>query len=354
MRVHRIGGWVAACLLLGCGSNPSSTTSGGGSGGTTGTVTSGSNGSNTTSTSGTTGVAGAAGAAGAPVSLEDQVSECSGSLADSEVAGNLELVGSLDQSVHELVACGGITVRVVGVLVQGVIEMIVDNDDDITPDGLVYEGDGTYRSAASDPNQDTDMLLKFSDTSSGEAVPIPDDVFLASTYLVGARAETVLEVDEDNPLDSTAYLEIEFDAVGPQVELLGFGPEPPNPIRIESSDLDELSLDLDDVVLATEVTVVDERRDATVNYDVETGPDQVLDIFDGSRLDYRILDVNGSNEVQGQELTLAENGWQIEFGGGNTLIGSIEFSVQGGDFDYDGTFTYDSTSYADVQLTCAE
>jgi len=352
MRVHRVGGWVAVCLLLGCSSSPSSTTSANGSGGSTSTVTSGgSGGSSSTTTSGTTG---AAGAAGAPVSLEEQVSECSGSLDASEVAGNLELVGSLDQSVHELVACGGITVRVVGVLVQGVIEMIVDNDADITPDGLVYEGDGTYRSVASDPNQDTDMLLKFFDTSSGEAVPIPDDVFLASTYLVGASAETVLEVDENNPLNSTAYLEIEFDAVGPQVELLGFGPEPPNPIRIKSSDLDELSLDLDDVLLATEVTVVDERRDATVNYDVETGPDQVLDIFDGSRLDYRILDVSGGNEVQGQDLTLAENGWQIEFGGGNTLIGSIEFSVQGGAFDYDGTFSYDSTSYADIQLTCSE
>ena len=352
MRVHRVGGFVAACWLLGCSSSPSSTTGSGGSGGSTNAAASGgSGGSSATTSPSTTGVTGAA---GAPVSLEDQVSDCSGSLEVSEVAGNLELVGSFDQSVHELVACGGITVRVVGVLVQGVIEMIVDNDDDITPDGLVFEGEGTYRSVASDPNQDTNMLLKFYDKSSGEALPIPDDVFLASTYLVGARAETVLEVDEDNPLNSTAYLEIEFDAVGPQVELLGFGPEPPNPIRIESSELDELSLDLDDVVLATAVSVVDERRDATVIYDVETGPDQVLDIFDGSRLDYRILDVSGTNEVQGQDLTLAENGWQIEFGGGNTLIGSIEFSVQGGAFDYDGTFTYDSTSYADIQLTCAK
>lgn len=291
---------------------------------------------------------------GAPVDLADQVSDCTESLDAREISANLDLVESLDLSVHELVACGGITVRVVGVLVQGVIEMIVDNDDDITPDGLVFEGEGTYRSTASDPNQDTDMLLKFYDTSSGEAVPIPDDVFLASTYLVNARAETVFEVDEDNPLNSTAYLEIEFDAVGPQVELLGFGANPESPIRIESSELDEVSLDLDDVELVTEVTVVDDRDDASVSYDVETGPDQVLDIFDGTRLDYRIIDVTGANQTLGQALTLAENGWKIEFAGGNNLVGTIDFSMKGGAFDYDGQFTYESTSYADIQLTCAE
>ena len=352
MRFLRLGGLLVTCWCLGCSSSSSNSTSNGGntSAGTNG----GSGGSSAANTTSPTTTTGAAGSGGAPVSLEDQVSECSESLDEGEVAANLDLVASLDQSVHELVACGGLTIRVVGVLVQGVIEMIAQNDDDITPDGLVYEGNGTYRSGASDPNQDTDMLLKFYDKSSGEAVPIPDDVFLADTYLVGARAETVLEVDENNPLNSTAYLEIEFDAVGPQVELLGFGPAPESPIRIESSELDELSLDLGDILLETEVTVVDDRGDASVDYDVETGPDQVLDIFDINRLDYRIIDVQGANGTTDQDLTLAENGWQIEFAGGNTLRGSIDFSVKGGAFDYDGKFSYDSTSYADIQLTCAE
>jgi len=297
---------------------------------------------------------GEAGAGGAPATLESQVSACSEGLSDAEIEANLELVGSLDQSVHELVACGGLTVRVVAALVRGVIEMLANNDDDITPDGLVFEGEGSYRSGASDANQDTDMLLVFSDTSSGEPVPIPDDVFLASTYLVGARAETVVVVDDDNPLNSTVVVEISFDAVGPQVELLGFGAEPESPIRIESSELDELGLDIDDVVLETEVTVVDDRGDSSVSYDVATGPDPVLDIFDSSRLDYRILEVSGSNTPVEQDLTLADNGWQIEFAGGNQLVGSIEFSVNGDAFDYDGRFTYDSTSYAEIELSCSE
>jgi hypothetical protein len=282
------------------------------------------------------------------------VSACTEELSTSEIEANLELVGSLDQSVHELVACGGLSVRVVAALVRGVIEMLAQNDDDITPDGLVFEGNGSYRTGASDANQETDMLLRFSDTSSGQPVPIPDDVFLASTYLVGARAETVLVVDENNPLNSTAMLEIEFDAVGPQVELLGFGAEPESPIRIESSELDEVGLELDDVVLETEVSVVDDRGDSSVSYDVATGPDPVLDIFDSTRLDYRIIDVSGANTTASQELTLAENGWQIEFAGGNQLVGSIDFSVKGGAFDYDGRFAYDSTSYADIELSCAE
>ena len=157
-----------------------------------------------------------------------------------------------------------------------------------------------------------------------------------------------------NPLNSTVVVEISFDAVGPQVELLGFGAQPENPIRIESSQLDELGLDIDDVVLETEVTVVDDRGDSSVSYDVATGPDPVLDIFDSSRLDYRILEVSGSNTPVAQDLTLADNGWQIEFAGGNQLVGSIDFSVKGGAFDYDGRFTYDSTSYAEIEVSCSE
>ncbi|HEY6724782.1 MAG TPA: hypothetical protein VI197_12165 [Polyangiaceae bacterium] len=350
MRTARVGGLVLTCWFLGCSSGPASSTTGG----TNSAGAGGSGGGSTVTTTNASGTTGLAGTAGAPVDLSEQVSECSGSLDEREVAANLELVGSLDLSVHELVACGGLTVRVVGVLVQGVIEMIVDNDDDITPDGLVFEGEGAYRSRASDPNQETDMLLKFYDTSSGEAVPIPDDLFLASTYLVNARAETVLEVDENNPLDSTAYLEIGFDAVGPQVELLGFGANPQSPIRIESSDLDEVALDLDDIELVTEVTVVDDRDDASVDYEVETGPDPVLDIFGGTRLDYRIIDVTGAHATLDQDLTLIDDGWKIEFAGGNDLAGTIDFSVKGGAFDYDGQFSYDSSSYAEIRLTCAE
>jgi hypothetical protein len=66
------------------------------------------------------------------------------------------------------------------------------------------------------------------------------------------------------------------------------------------------------------------------------------------------VSVDGENGETEQPLELVDDGWQIEFAGGNRLDGSIEFTVTGGDFDYDGVFTYDSASYADIELSCRE
>jgi len=352
MRISKLGLCSLFSVALACSSNGSGTSS---SGSTSGSGGSGGSGSSSTSTSSSTSssTTGSAGAGGQALDLPEQVSACSADLNESSVEANLELVGSLDNSVHELVACGGLTVRVVGTLVQGIIEMIASNDDDITPDGLMFEGNGTYRSGATDPNQDTDMLIRFYDNEAGTPVLIEEDIFLASTYLVGASAESMVVVDQGNPLNSRVVIEISYSAVGPRVGMLGFGDTPANPIVIEGSELDNLSPNLGDIIMETAVTVVDDRGDSVVNYDVETGPDPILDIFDTSRVNYRILSIDGSNSATNQTLELAENGWQIEFAGGNQLDGTIDFLVSGGDFDYTGVFTYESTAYADIALACA-
>jgi len=357
MRMLRLGmfslfAFSAACSSGGnnknSGSNGSTGTSGGSGGSATSQGTGGSGGSGTGGGAGATGDAGAGTGALDPA---DQVSSCSDDLSSATVDANLELVGSLDNSVHELVACGGLTVRVVGVLVQGIIEMILNEDDDITPDGLTFQGEGTYLAGGDDPNQDTDMFIRFYDDSSGTAELIEEDVFLAETYLVGATVETELVMDG---LNSNVYWNISFDEVGPRVAMLGFGESPQSPIMVAATDIPNLSPELDDIIIETAVTVVDNRGDSTVNYDVETGPDRVLNIFNGSNLDYRILSVDGENGETGQTLELVDDGWQIEFAGGNKLDGSIEFTVTGGDFDYQGMFSYNAASYADIELSCSE
>src|SRR5687768_5381177 len=98
MRVAQVGGLLVTVWFLGCSSNSSNNT--GGTGGTNGTGSSG-----TQATSNSSSTTGEAGSGGAPATLESQVSACTEQLSAAQIEANLELVGSLDQSVHELVAC---------------------------------------------------------------------------------------------------------------------------------------------------------------------------------------------------------------------------------------------------------
>ena len=294
------------------------------------------------------------GASQKPTGLPGQVRACAAGTSSGTVDAHLGLVRSLDQCVHELVACGGLTVSAATVLIRGIIQMIATNDDDITPDGLVFEGDGVYRARSGTSEQDTDMSIRFYDDASGAPTLVTDNLFASSTYLVGARAESAVHVDPENLLSSSAVVEISYEAVGPRVAMLGFGEAPPNPLVIEGDQLDSLRPRLEGIALGTSINVLERLGNDELRFEAESGPDRAQNIFDTDRIDYRMIRIEGTNAVTGQALAPNPDGWQIEFAGSNTLNGSVDFTVQGGAFDYSGRFAYSAASFADISLSCAK
>jgi hypothetical protein len=149
--------------------------------------------------------------------------ECSGDATPDEIDDNVVISSEYGESLHEMVACGGLDVALCNGVIEGIIDAIIDQRPDATPDGWTWQGDGSYGTMAENARMETRFYVThdFSFAAAGERVP--HDVFLIDNYLVNAA----VSVDF-----TTGRTDIVYDSVGPLVELLGQGSNPPNPLEI--------------------------------------------------------------------------------------------------------------------------
>jgi hypothetical protein len=260
---------------------------------------------------------------------------------------NLEIIAALEQSMHELVVCGGMSQR----FAVSFYDTLINTARGMAsgPKGFKYLGDGRYEAGGM-------MVVSLhlaNPTSFGSAGdPIRFDVFDIGSYFADAHVEVKAGSGAMN-----ADISIAFSSQMQGAELLGNLVSSNGHIKLDFKKLVDL---LGLIELRQEITVDDQRGSVAVNYNVvgEPVPIKNLVFAQGSTSSssngapLNILGATATNSDVNQTLTITN--WDMAFAGGSaqTLDGSISFEVHGGDFDYQGTFVYPHRASPDIQLTC--
>jgi hypothetical protein len=293
--------------------------------------------------------------ANAEASTQLNLSSCTSGFTDAEVAAQTQLAFDLESSMHEMVACGGITVSVATSLITGVIGMVFDPSGSIIPSGLRYEGEGMYHSDGG-LGSSVSMDIRIFERVDGEFLPIEADLFDARSYLVGvdveADASAGIDFDIKNPLDTkvnaSATLEASYESAGPWAKLLGLGDPPPNPLHL--SDLSDLDPDFGGIYLESDVSVTDVQGDTEIEFKLQTGKQSLNDLFGSGSLGFELVSLRASNGGLSQTLSVSD--FAIQFSGGNRLNGKVSFEVEGDAMAYAGSLDYEESAFADVTLGC--
>jgi hypothetical protein len=293
-------------------------------------------------------------------SIASELSACRGSLTDTQLADSILLAYDADASIHELIACGGLTIRVAVGLVTGVVGMVID-DEDAMPAGLRFEGGGVYVSESSLGQSSMRMQIRLYERVGEEYVLAEENLFDARNYLVGvevdADASASVDFDIDDPLDTSvdadASVVISYEEAGPWAKLLGLGDPPPNPIEV--SDVAAIDPDFSNIYVETEIEVHDVKGGSDVRLGVKTERVALVDLFGAGILDYQIVSLEASNGELRQ--TLEMHDWQVTYAEHGVLNGTVSFSVESSarvSVDYDATLTYEDAAYGAVSLGCPE
>ncbi len=269
--------------------------------------------------------------------------ECSGGASSGEVTDATRITDEYAESLHEMVACGGLNVRLCTGVVSGIINAIIESQTDATPDGWAFEAGGTYRTEGEGVVMTTQFFVAadFEFASSGDL--ITENVFDTRNYLVDA----VVNIDLATGRTTLGYSE-----TGPLVELLGFGAEPDNPISLSLGDLNTIEARMGALEFESDVQVDDVREFGTIQYHTETPRLAASALLSGVGMTYDLIEVDGSRADLSQNLIVDE--WTIEFvdEGGGALNGSSKYRVEGGSFDYFGVAEFDNSTFADTTLSC--
>jgi hypothetical protein len=270
--------------------------------------------------------------------------ECRDDASDPEVTDTIAIVDAYDESLHEMVACGGLNVVLCTSVISGVIEAIIEQSNDATPDDWEFRGEGVYYTNGGMADMETRFYLSedFEFGNAGDLVT--QNLFLVESYLVNAR------LDITDALSGSA--ELHFDGPGPLVELLGFGPNPQSPLQVSINDLTTINQKLKALTFESDVRVTDPRDSGTITYHLTTDRMPASSLIDGMGMGYNLEMADGSRAELAQTLTV--DSWDVDFvnEGGGALTGTIDFHVDGDHFDFKGVMVYDNSTYADPQLSC--
>jgi hypothetical protein len=173
--------------------------------------------------------------------------------------------------------------------------------------------------------------------------PVTENLFVLESYLVGATSEIDI---------ASQSVQISFDAPGPLVELLGFGPDPASPISVSLGDLSTLNEQLETLEVEAGVELTGEEGASTVTYHVDYPPEVALELIAGGGVDISLVDASAVREDRNQSLSI--DTWQVVYVDGEVgaLDGTIEFGVDGEAFPFVGRFDYPKASEPVVSIRC--
>ena len=285
----------------------------------------------------------------APVNALDDpahpgLESCTSGLSSEEIEAELAIVRAFEQSLHEMIICGGLTVSYSVSFVDVLVNTALSKGT--SPKGFRHLGGGRYDAGGI---MVVSLHLPY-DTSFGQTGDIiPFDVFDPASYFTGLRAAARATVDIFG--NTSTELQLGFSETKPGFELLGAA------ATTESS----ITLDFDQMVEALGQVQVrsrfegtsDQVGDVTVKYMMQdAGAVTVADLIHGGTMSTELMDVTATRESSAQRIEVTR--WAMEYGGGSagTLDGEIEFRVVGGAFPYTAHFVYPHRKSPDVTLGC--
>jgi hypothetical protein len=251
------------------------------------------------------------------------------------------LYDTTEQSVHELVTCGGLQVR----MASNIVTMLIASNEDLFKDEergyieqftlnpFTHTEDGTWSMAISESPGST-FTLSFYDPRSGEQ--IVEDVFDLDSYLEGVHIQTEIGFDEmlAHAAEKHSFV-FTWEAEGPLAHLVNGGQPLPDSFELQLSINDFLASQPSDfgpmasvfeLEVDSVVTFLDERSaDSVVEYRVNALRDRLDSIAVGQTLDFDVERLEGRS----QQLKLAGNAEDLRFVGVGTLAGRIDYELTG-------------------------
>jgi hypothetical protein len=297
---------------------------------------------------------------GVEASAVASLEACGTGHSQAELAASAKLAYDADASIHELIACGGLTVRIAVGLVTGVVGLVLE-DEAALPGGLRFEGEGVYSSQSQLGDSSMRMEVRLYEKVGEEYVFVEANLFSAASYLTGvevqADASADVDIDLGNPLgssvDADASVTISYEEAGPWAKLLGLGNPPPNPVEVTA--LANIKPNFNNIYMQVSVEVEDVKGDSTIHWLVNTPQLGVTSVFSSGALDYEVVEIEASNPTLEQSLRLES--WGLAFGQGHNLNGEVKLAVEASasaGVSYDAVLSYEDAAYATISLACAE
>lgn len=272
--------------------------------------------------------------------------DCRGGLSPAEVSEALQIARGFEDSMHEMVVCGGLAGSFSGALLQMLVHAAAG--DTTHPAGFVYRGEGRW-----DAGGQMHLVLHLPvDTSWGRrGDPIPFDVFDPGEYFGGLAIEASASVDLTGRT-TTSYA-IRFTETRRGAELLGLAAGAGGGGSITLST-DQLLRTLGAIEVRGRIVVSDRRSDGTrADYTLASRGGTIAELGRaGGQMPMDLVSVAASRDGTAQ--TLAVRDWAMVYTAGSTgtLDGSVAVAITGGAFDYVATYTYPHRRTPDVTLDC--
>ncbi len=269
-----------------------------------------------------------------PGTANVDVAECQG---DADVDDTTFIVWDYEQSVHELITCGQLNMKLMDAVITSFTTVI--GDPSSLPEGWSYT-DGAYTIQGQGVSMDIVFQYGPDSPIGQEGGQILHDLFAPDTFLVNPSTSR----------DNDTYI-VSYDQPGPLAALLGQGSDPPNPIRLDPAAL-AAAQTLMAGLRAQAIIHLDDVRTATITYHLES-PEQVITalLFDRS-VDYSMVDASAVREDLNQSMETTV--WDITYVDSlHGLMGSIEADVTGGPFDFHVVYTYTGSDPV-VDITCLD
>jgi hypothetical protein len=260
--------------------------------------------------------------------VEGRSLSCEGEVSVEVEAEADILVVAFRNSLSEMIGCGRLTMDLAGGVRSGIVDAIIENRSDATPEGWTYEGDGVYTSSAAQAEMETKFYLA-SDFEFGQAGdPVEHNVFHVDSYLKGARVRV--------PDLLSLQAELHFDEPGPLVELLGYGTEPPNPIMVDLDTIGSVGDKIAALHFESEIYVEDVDEDSTIMYSLHTERMRANALLTGEPMRYELDSLVARRN--GMEVDVTD--WTSEFFSSGTVEGSVTF-----DIDIDASWTCEGSIF---------
>ncbi len=272
---------------------------------------------------------------------------CEGEATAEEIEDTYRIAGDVEWMVWELMGCGAMMVGL-ALQVQKVPWQFVFTNPIPSPPPM-FRAEETYRVQPVVPEGVMDIRFFYGDDygvgQTGEVIPY--DVLQMESYFHG------LVIDTSEPNQVT----LSWDGIGPLIELLGFGPNPPNPLVVDSTD--DLFAELDKLLMQGTLVLDDSRDFSSTVLTARTPRVSVGELLEPGSVEWQLESLDGERAELSQELTLEE--WTIQYHhatlwADSELSGQVSYVVEGDHFPFESTIDYgeEPTRYPDVTRQCLE
>ncbi len=269
-----------------------------------------------------------------PVPVEVDVRECSSELSAWETQDNLTIAYEYAAVLDELRMDTADVRTLVRSLVARRMEILADLPPEPWPQEFIHEAGGVFTKETGSGDFARIEVRLFD-----ELGPLEHDPFVLSNYLV----DPVVETDEGG------LLVIAHSGPGPLAPTLGWGDEPPSPVRIIFGKQQAFESALRQ--LRVEARLVVREHPGASSIDHEVGVRGVV----RDMMDPEVIELDEPEMLvlrEDLEQSLWVRSWELAHGGDGGLEGEVSVRIDGGRFPFSALYEWDGPGEPRLEIRC--